>query len=208
MTNEYTTTPLVHDISEHFWGRIATFTRRGRDLDEFIRSNHWGQHSMEIDRQNEHRPRISGSLPDESLLELLYRRFRFFILKREKSNYQRLQQLLSAATTSEVARSFLLVSRDEFLTNDALDFAFITAQRPYGPEEVIDCWFNAFYFHDNSKKGATLAEFRSVVSNNGAKVALWHTIWDASYRVRRLNWLLRDTNRKNATIYIPHLCRI
>lgn len=206
--HEYITASLDQDPPDYIWEHIAGFKRRAEDLDGFIRSENWGIHNVSINRTNEDLPHISGSLPDETLLERLYRRFRFFILEKEKSNYRRLLKLLSAATSSEVGQLYLRVCRKEFLTNDILDFAFITAKRPYHPEEVIDCWFNAFYFHDDPSKHETLSKFTRMVSDNGAKVALWHVVWDASLRVRRLNWLLRETTRTNPVMYIPYLCTI
>jgi hypothetical protein len=211
--DEFITIELDRDHPEHLWGRIETFKRRAQDLAEFKAAQNWGIHNVSVNRTNENRPHISGSLPDETTLELLYRRFRFFILndkpaKPAYANYRRLLKFLGAATSSELAHMYFRLWRKEFLTDDVLRFAFITAKRRFTPEDVIRFWFNAEYFHDDREKEATLAEFRGIVSDNGAKVALWHAVWDATLRVRNLNWLLKDTSRANPRMHIPHFCRV
>jgi len=186
--------------------RIDCFKSRAKDLVDFIQSVKWGRHHINIDRSADQRPRIEGTLPDEFVLESLYRRFRFFILSKDHSNYRKLLDLLSLHTDSELLRMYCQMAQREFLKEDILSFAYITARKPVCPEEVIDNWFNAHYFHSDTDKRKKLKEFQNVVSDNGAKVTLWNTVWQASLRVRNLAWLLRDTATGRPEVYVPIVC--
>jgi len=70
--------------SEELQQRLESFGRRALDLSVFVQSQKSGRHSANVNRFDQNRPRISGTLPDHLLLEALYRRFRFFILKKGK----------------------------------------------------------------------------------------------------------------------------
>lgn len=188
--------------------RINSFRRKASDLCEYVSSQEWGQHTISVDRSDENLPKIKGSLPDPLILESLYRRFRFFILNDEKSNYFRLLNLLSQASNSPLIHSFAKTSKKEFFEENSLQFAFITAKSKYHPKDVINLWFNSYYFHDQEEDRNKLEAFKGIVSDNGAKVVLFHTVWNAVRKVRNLNYLLRDTSINNQEIYVPVLCEI
>jgi len=44
-----------------------------------------------------------------------------------------------------------------------LEFAFITASTKYRLHEVVDFWFNAYYFHDEAQEQSKLARFERIV---------------------------------------------
>lgn len=186
--------------------RVSSFKRKATDLCEFVSSQKWGQHSIHVDRSNENLPNITGSLPDELILEALYRRFRFFILNDEKANYFRLLNLISQSADSPLVHSFTKMYKKELFEERSLQFAFITAKSKYTPKEVINFWFNSYYFHDQEVDRVKLERFKGVVSDNGAKVVLFHAVWNAVRKVRNLNYLLRDTSGFNQHMYIPVSC--
>ena len=188
--------------------RIDNFKRKATDLCEYVSSQEWGRHSININRKDQNKPTITGSLPNELLLESLYRRFRFFILNDEKTNYFRLIKMLSQSSTSPLIHRFTKVSKKEFFNEDSLQFAFITAETKYSAKEVIEFWFNSYYFHDQDEDRNKLQNFENIVSSNGAKVVLFHAVWNAVRKVRNLNYLLRDTSIKNQKMYIHTLCKI
>lgn len=200
---EFIAVPIRLTHSPELQERILAFRRRADDLAEFIRSKKWGQHHVSIDRNDENSPKISGTLPDELILEGLYRRYRFFILNHEKSNYRRLVNLLSQNTDSERLQKYFRSVRREFLEEDILRAAFITARKKIRPEQVIDYWFNAYYFHGDEKKHEQLETFRQVMTDNGAKLALWHVVWRSALRVRNLAYLLRETSEEYPYVYMP-----
>jgi hypothetical protein len=188
--------------------RVDAFRRRAADLIDFIRSQKWGIQNIHIDRSNQERPTIKGSLPNDLVLEGLYRRYRFFILNDEKANYYRFIRLLSASSKNELLHRFLRVEKKEFLQSRSLEFAFITSTMKYRAEDVIDCWFNSYYFHDQDSERERLVEFEKIVSPEGAKVMLWQSVWDSALKVRNMSWLIRDTSVKNPVVYVPVSCAL
>lgn len=189
--------------SEELQSRLESFRRRALDLSVFVQSQKWGRHSVNVNRFDQSRPRISGTLPDHLLVEALYRRFRFFILKNENANYFRFARLLSASSKDELLHKFLRAERREFYNESSLEFAFITASTKYRPNEVIDFWFNAYYFHDEAQERSKLARFERIVSAEGAKVVLWHAVWNSTRKIRNLAWLTREATAQNPIVYVP-----
>lgn len=189
--------------SEELQARLGAFRRRATDLNVFVQSQQWGTHNIHVDRSDQNRPKISGSQPDELALEALYRRFRFFILNDEDANYYRFIRLLSASSKNELLHKYLRLEKKNFFYEYSLEFAFITASTKYRPDEVIDFWFNAYYFHDQSTDRSKLATFESIVSSEGAKVVLWNCVWHSVRKIRNLAWLTRETTLQNPIVYVP-----
>jgi hypothetical protein len=192
------------ELSSHeLRARLEAFKRRASDLAEFMKEQKWGTLTSHVNRSDEHRPRIDGDVPNELALEGLYRRFRFFILNDESANYHRLLRLLSASSKCDEFQQFLKRERRDFLKSDSLDFGFITARAKYRAEEVLQFWFNAYYFHDEEVKREKLAVFEGIVSRRGAKVVLRETVFHGARKVRNMAWLVRDATPANPVVYLP-----
>lgn len=194
----------AHELQQ----RLESFQRRSADLTAFVGGQCWSIQTISIDRTNEHRPVVDGNLQDPLALEAMYRRFRFFILNDEPSNYFRLLKLLSAASNDELWHRHLRVERKGFFQSRSLDFAFITANEKYTPAEVINVWFNAYYFHDEAVEREKLAAFEKIVSRDGAKVLLWECVWNSIGKIKSMAWLLRDASPKNPVVYVPVYSRV
>lgn len=195
---------LIHlNPGSDLFAQISAFQRQARELNEFIGSVKWGMQHSNVDRTNEHRPVITGSLPDDLVLEGLYRRYRFFILQKEKSNYRRLVNALSQSSESAFLHLYCRMAKKEFLEEDILKFAFLSSRSPVTPEELIDYWFNAYYFHDDRDKHEKLERFSGIVSDNGSKVALWHVVWNSTLRIKNFSYLLSDTSEENPQVHVP-----
>ena len=188
--------------------RIDSFRRKATDISTYVASHKWERLTVSVNRTDENNPNIKGNIPNDLILEGLYRRFRFFILNKEKSNYFRLLRLLSSSANSSLLHSYLRMSKKEFLSEDSLKFAFITAKTKYHPEEIINLWFNSYYFHDQKAEREKLSIFRDIVSDNGAKVVLFHAVWNAILKIRNLNYLIRNTSIERQSMYVPYLCKI
>ena len=103
---------------------------------------------------------------------------------------------------------FIRVERKEFFRSHSLEFAFITANSKYRPEDVIDFWFNAYYFHDQEPERERLAAFESIVSPEGAKVLLWEAVWNSVLKIRNMAWLVREATPENPVVYVPLYCAV
>tara|TARA_R110002167_G_scaffold358703_1_gene574913 strand:- start:1555 stop:1857 length:303 start_codon:yes stop_codon:yes gene_type:complete len=95
------------------------------------------------------------------------------------------------------------MAKKEFLEEDILKFAFLSSRSPVTPEELIDYWFNAYYFHDDRDKHEKLERFSGIVSDNGSKVALWHVVWNSTLRIKNFSYLLSDTSEENPQVHVP-----
>lgn len=188
--------------------RLESYKRRAADLSSFVKAQKWGIQHIHIDRTNEHRPKVQGTHINDLVLEGLYRRFRFFILNDEPANHYRLLRLLSAASEDELWHRHLRVERKEFFQSGSLEFAFIAARKKYRPDEVIDFWFNAYYFHDQNVERSRLEAFENIVSAEGAKALLWECVWNSVRKIRNLAWLAREATPNNPFVYVPVYSRM
>jgi hypothetical protein len=193
------------DLSSHpdLLPRLLAFKRRAADLTKYVKEQKWGRVNIHVDRIDQQRPKIDGNIPGDAVLEGLYRRFRFFILNDEPANYRRFVRLLSAASDDEVLQRHLRIERKEFHKSHSLEFGFASAPRTYRPEEVIDFWFNAYYFHDDEPQREQLAAFESIVSAQGAKVVLWEAVWHSVLKIRDMALLVKDTAAETPMVYVP-----
>lgn len=208
MMYKYSTILIDGSVSNDIWERVDRFKYRAGVLSDFIKDRSWGVIQLHGDRESPNQPKIKGSIPDELELEGLYRRFRFFILNNEKSNYRRLLNLLGQAVTDDYARYYLKQERKTFLDNDFIRWVFNGTDDKYSEEEIIDMWFNACYFHDEQNKLVKLNVFKDMVQSNGAESALFFIVYEAWHKVRKLNYLLSETGPERPEIVIPISCTI
>lgn len=182
---------------------IHFFKKRADDLIQFWLNTDWGRSEVSVDRTDETSVKISGNLPNELYLESLYRRFRFLYHNNEKSNYFRLLKLLSKSTDNKQFQLFCRNQKKTFYNEENLKFAFIASSQKYSPQQIIDYWFNAYYFHDDDGKISDLEALTNKVSENGARVVLYHTVRNCCIKIKYLNHLLSDTSEDNLTIKFP-----
>lgn len=205
---EYIEADLRIDNHTDILARLSSFKRKANELGEYMNSKDWGIQRIHVNRSNENVPKISGTLPNELILEGLYRRFRFFILNSEDANYFRLLNLLSQNSKSDLLHQFCRIAKKEFYKEHSLEFALTTSEYKYKPEQVINFWFNSYYFHDEKVHHEKRKKFEAIVSAQGSKVVLWNTVRNSVRKIRYLNWLLRDTSEKNQKMYIKQLSKI
>lgn len=201
MSTKFITIDLKKPDDE-FWELLESFKRKSSDLLEYFNSVKWGRLSVQI-YSNLEKPRIQGDLPDQIELEAFYRRFRFFILNNEKSNYKRFLNKLSKVTQNDLATLFVRYSKKEFSKCLAVDLAFQKASKKYTSEQIIDLLFNARYFHDDGPKAAKLSELESILSREGAEVSLFWAIWDSCKEIRSTSYLVSETTQINPKVKIP-----
>lgn len=206
--HEFIYEPILVPPQSELAKRLDAFKRKASDMCDFIETQEWGVVTIGVDRSDENLPKISGSIPDKLATEALYRRFRFFILNDEKSNYFRLLNLLSSASNNQIAHCFCRYMKRSLFSESSLEFAFITANRKYKPEDVINFWFNSYYFHDQETEREKLAEFQSIISVNGSEVVLFHAIWNSVSSIRHLNWIIHYSENGDVFLKIPVLCKI
>ena len=106
-----------------------------------------------VDRFDQNRPIISGTLPNESLITTFYSKYRHVYLTKETANFFKIAKSLSVASNSDL---FTLYHRHHlkkaFYQEFLLKFAFIQSQTSFTPDQVIDIWFNAYFFHGQQKE--------------------------------------------------------
>jgi hypothetical protein len=206
---EFELVRLSNYRNESLFDDIEEYKFRASDLCNFARSTSWGVFEAFVDRFDQNRPIISGTLPNESLITTFYSKYRHVYLTKETANFFKIAKSLSVASNSDL---FTLYHRHHlkkaFYQEFLLKFAFIQSQTSFTPEQVIDIWFNAYFFHGQQKEREKLKLLQELVTDQGAKVALWHTVWQSHLIVGELMENLKETTKENPYIKVPKLCRI
>ncbi|WP_419226831.1 hypothetical protein [Alteromonas sp. OM2203] len=209
MKMEFELVKLSNSRNESLFEEIEEFKFRALDLCSFARNTKWGMFEYSVCRSDPERPTISGTLPNESLLTTFYSKYRHVYLLKEKANFFKIAKSLSVSSNSDL---FTLYHRyhlkRSFYKEFLLKFAFIKSRTSFSPEQVIDIWFNAYFFHGQVKEREKLRTLEYLVSEQGAKVALWQTIWQSHLVVGELMQNLDDTTKDYPYMKVPKFCRI
>lgn len=209
MNMEFELVKLSNSRNDLLFEDIEEFKFRASDLCNFAKTTNWGIFEYSVDRLDPERPIISGTLPSESLMMTFYSKYRHVYLKKETANFFKIAKSLSVASSSEL---FTLYHRHHlkkaFYKEFLLKFAFIQSRTSFSPEQVIDIWFNTYIFHGQVKEREKLKLLQNLVSEQGAKVALWQTVWQSHLVVGELMQNLESTTKENPYIKVPKLCRI
>lgn len=206
-TNAFTFSIVeLNNVPKELWERIDQFRQRAAQLNSFRRDVKWGILNLSIERSRNTQPKVTGNLPNKYELESLYLRFRFFILENENANYKKLLKGLGRSVDDELVREFFRFERKSFFDDEIVEKIINKYTKNIRAEEIIDMWFNAYYFHNNLYKKDKLEELIAFVSQFGAEAALFYIVRNACNKVRNLNWLLKDLTISKPIIYIPNSC--
>ncbi|MCR4346478.1 MAG: hypothetical protein NUV55_04625 [Sulfuricaulis sp.] len=210
MAYDFAAIHLNSQTTSNFWERLDAYRDCATRLNEYRQEIKWGTHSVSVERTIQGLPRITGSLPNERELEGLLLRFRLFVLKSEKSCFEYFINALHDSSSDELLKLYTSYAKREFHKSKILGNALLGYQGEYTPMTIIDIWFNSHYFHRSGKrsplKAAKLKNFKSAVSENGAKITLFHAVWDVCNLVRNVNFLVANTSRENPVVLVPVSC--
>lgn len=206
---EFKLVHLSNDRKKSLFSDIEEFKFRASDLCNFVRNTEWGVLEYFVDRSDVDKPLISGTLPSETLLNTFYMKYRHFYSNDSVTNYFSLVKALATGGSDPLLtlyhRNYL---KPAFFRDFILKFAFIESATSFTPKEIIYNWFNAYYFHGQQPEREKVTILENMVSAEGARIALWHTVWASHFVIGELLENLKETSVKNPYMKVPTLCTI
>jgi hypothetical protein len=131
---------------------IKLFLKRAKELfsTHIMSGSKESNISLNMKVEKERPVQFSVSLPNEEYLRSFYMAFRCFYLKEEKSNFQRIANIVKRRTDNELSKKYVDRLKDMWSGSLArqqmqmyIDGKEITSTM------LIDLWFNAHYFHSD-----------------------------------------------------------
>jgi hypothetical protein len=131
--------------------------------------------------------KFEGVLPPEPELVEHLAALRFFILKKEPSNVERLLSALGKHLDTQEARESLKWLRAQwtaelFGDSVSLDFNGKKLTSSY----ILDIWYNGHYFHGDEAKTEDLRAISALVTEGMAKYALVDAVYRATKAIQRI----------------------
>jgi hypothetical protein len=137
------------------------------------------------------------TLPNEEYLRSFYMAFRFFYLKKEKTNFLRVANIIKRRSDNEPSKEY--ISSLEDMWNGALarrQMQMYIDGKEITPMMLIDLWFNAHYFHSDELKDNNLTNLKHALSVDMCRFMLADAVYEASKAVFHLANSLQTFDRK------------
>lgn len=96
---------------------------------------------------------FSIKVPDEDTVKSFLLSFRVFYMEKEPTYFYSMCNLVYKNVPDLTVRGDIAAIREAYsraLTQGAINFSF--QDKTYSPQEIIDLWFNAVYFHTDAEK--------------------------------------------------------
>ena len=124
---------------------------------------------------------LTAKLPPEEQVAQFLMAFRFFYLKKEKTHFPKILELVAKHADPE-SRSVFKILRKQWeescSTEIRINGQTITSSK------LIDLWFNAHYFHGEMRKQKELDELNEHLPNDFCKFMFLDSVYNASEVVR------------------------
>ncbi|MBI4825552.1 MAG: hypothetical protein HY807_03925 [Nitrospirae bacterium] len=130
---------------------------------------------------------ITVDLPDEDDLRSFYLAFRFFYLQKEPANFLRITNIIHRVADDALARQN--IDNLKRLWSGALfqEMMHIAVNdTEVTPSQLLDLWFNAYYFHSDEYKSIRLSEINEVLTNDLSRFFLANAVIEATKAVLKL----------------------
>lgn len=144
----------------------------------------------------------NAPLPPERELKHLYLSFRSFYHKDEPSNFGKVANIVSKAISDPLIREAIKRIKAQWKGSFTETLSHFHG-RKYSSEEIIDSWFNAHFFHSDSKKEQKLKELNVLLKDNLSRIALFMAIWDAGLAISNLFKAVERMGRADGEIVLP-----
>ncbi len=161
---------LTHQFAESEWRCIETYNRRVAELIDAREMLEPKRITMKIHRPSPGKFESEGNFPDKVQLINFYRLFRLFVLNNEDSNFFRVANIVSKNSPNDSIRAYIEAIRKQWHSSTEDDLLTWLGREHLAVEDLIDPWFNAYYFHSDKDKEPVLDE---LVDYFGEELAEW-----------------------------------
>jgi len=191
-----------HDVDQEIVDRLNLFLRRYDQLKgtRFLTDPQFKTVGYRIDGErvvDGFQLGFSITVPDEDTVKSFLLSFRVFYMKREPTSFYSVCNLLYKSVSNPIVREDIATIRDVYsraLIHGPIKFIF--NGKAYCPEEIINLWFSAVYFHTDANKVKELDEILNAPEQSLFYYLLVDTVVTLTNMITNLKgiivWLLSD----------------
>ena len=177
--------PLKKPLTIEELACVRQFLKKARELHATrIISNGESGISLNSKFEKDKTVKFRVSLPPEEYLRSLYMAFRFFYLSKEKSNFQRVTNIIKRKIDNEFGRKYIDWLKDMWSGALAVQQVHIRVnEKLITPAMLIDLRFNAHYFHADDRKEDELSDLSGALTIDVCRFMLADAVFEASKAV-------------------------
>jgi len=181
---------ISSSLTDVEWSRIEAFKYRAQRLSEtslFSRRETSSSIRGRVTLSNTGFSFSSNLPPEEAIVEHLLA-FRFFLLKKERSNFDGVLNLLREHVSDDEEKE--AVRWLESRWRDALFQGAVTISwngKELAAGKLFDLWLNGLYFHGDEAKSTELRNLWATVTEPFAKYALLDAMYNSTKTILRLS---------------------
>jgi hypothetical protein len=137
-----------------------------------------------------------GTLPDNDVISALLHRVRPFVLAREPMSFLRIRNFLAKRIDNPQMRGILDGQRDLFTGKDFQEQIEIVTTTPVlkdvlNSDESFHAWLNAFEYHRDAAKRATIEQLSGVLGFEAARAIFVSMLLDKVKAIMNLAAIIR-----------------
>jgi len=137
---------------------------------------------------------LNGEKPDEEQITFFLNKYRFFYLKKEPTHFYKICNILEKNVSDKEQKESIRSIREMYrkILEGGTGFVFPDKLKSeQSPEENIDLWFNAFYFHSDKDKKEQLEKLRKKYGYT-QKFVLIRDIWSLVRLLELLDEIVKE----------------
>jgi len=137
---------------------------------------------------------LNGGKPDEEQITFFLSKYRFFYLKKEPTHFYKICNILEKNVRDKKQKESIRSIRKIYkrILEGGTGFVFSDKLKSkQSPEENIDLWFNAFYFHSDKDKKEQLEKLRKEYGY-AQKFVLIRDIWSLVRLLEQLDEIVKE----------------
>lgn len=184
------------------WKCIEVYKKRAMNFLEERKKLNLGTIQISISREPDGNLTGSGNIPLERDLKLFYLAFRFFFLEKERSNFNRVSNLIRDSFSNPAVNTFVKKIKEQWKGSFVKNISDFHG-RNYSSKEIVDLWFNAHLFHSVEEKEVRLSEINSFLSSGLSQITLFMSVWDAGLSVASLYNSLEYLEKDRGYLTLP-----
>ena len=131
-------------------------------------------------------------------LKGFYLDFRFFIAKREPTEFSKVCSLLGKHCVDRRLHQCLLSNREQWE-----EAGFLHEWHGIKPDEMIDVLFNGELFHSNPAKRERMRYVRTLMSDDLAHHCLVYNVYARMLVVRNISWVIQPLEQNHQHVRVP-----
>jgi hypothetical protein len=194
----------VHDpLTEDEWYSVSVFKERTEEVIRQLLRLRLGQMVFQFSRRPNDTYEVTGDIPSDDDLRLLYFEFRHLYAKKEPGNFMRVANIIARRARNPGVVECIKHLKNQSRSDMVESGFFHDKQGTLSGTKLVNAWFNGKVFHSDRERRRELAELNGWLSIQGVRVLLFFAIYDAVLAAKNLYHLIKDFRADHMEVLLP-----